>query len=374
MKRVSLYIHIPFCAKKCMYCDFPSFCGKGHLMMQYAEALSREILDSAQNKKISTIFVGGGTPTYLSLEAWKLIGEAIGKLKLEENVEFTVECNPGTITEEKLLYFKKIGVNRLSIGLQSWQDELLESIGRIHTKEEFLESYNIARRLGFKNINIDIMFGLPNQNLQDIQFTLEQVVKINPEHISCYSLIIEEGTPFYNLNEKGMLNLPEEELEREMYNTACKMLRSYGYEQYEISNFAKSGYRCQHNLVYWQLEDYIGCGSAAHSYFQGSRYRNETNIEKYIQNIKLNNCSIVEKIENSTDDNIEEFMFMCLRKTEGIEEAEFNRRFSKSIDSIYKEVISKYEKLGLLIRENGRLFLSEKGIEVSNTIMSEFIL
>lgn len=374
MERASLYIHIPFCAKKCMYCDFPSFCGKEHLMMQYAEALSAEILNSVKDKRINTIFVGGGTPTYLSLEAWKLIGESIGKLQLEDNAEFTVECNPGTISEEKLLYFKKIGVNRLSIGLQSWQNKLLETIGRIHTTEDFLQSYNLARGLGFGNINVDIMFGLPNQSLEDLKVTIEQVVKIQPEHISCYSLIIEEGTPFYSMNEKGRLSLPEEELEREMYTTACNMIDSYGYKQYEISNFAKPGYKCQHNLVYWQLDDYIGCGAAAHSYFQSIRYRNEANIEKYIQNMKQNNCGIVEKTNNSVKDNIEEFMFMGLRKIEGIDELEFTRRFSKTIDSIYKNVIDKYEKLGLLKREKGRIFLTKKGIEISNTIMSEFLL
>jgi oxygen-independent coproporphyrinogen III oxidase len=374
MEKVSLYIHIPFCAKKCMYCDFPSFCGKEHLMMQYAEALSREILNSSQNKRINSIFVGGGTPTYLSLEAWKLIGDSIGKLQLKDNAEFTVECNPGTISEDKLLYFKEIGVNRLSIGLQSWQNELLKSIGRIHTTEDFLQSYDLARRLGFKNINIDIMFGLPNQSLSDLKITIEQVVRLSPEHISCYSLIIEDGTPFYNLYEKGKLSLPEEELEREMYITAREMLNGYGFKQYEISNFAKPGYRCEHNMVYWQLDDYIGCGAAAHSYFQSIRYRNEANIEKYIQSMKLNNCSVVEEIRNSVKDNMEEFMFMGLRKIEGISEKEFIRRFSKGINSVYKNVIDKYEKLGLLKRESGNIFLTEKGIELSNTIMSEFLL
>jgi oxygen-independent coproporphyrinogen-3 oxidase len=374
MKEVSLYIHIPFCAKKCMYCDFPSFCGKDNLMMDYAWALSKEIAIKAKDKLIKTIFIGGGTPTYLSLNAWKIIGEEIKKMKMSENIEFSVECNPGTISKDKLSYFKSIGANRLSIGLQAWQDSLLQVLGRIHTLEEFLNGYEEARQCGFNNINIDIMFGLPNQKNMNIVETINNVIKLKPEHISCYSLIVEEGTPFFKLYERDELSLPEEDDEREMYNAAKELLSKSGYKQYEISNFAREDYECRHNIVYWKLNEYIGCGSAAHSYVDGIRYRNEENIEKYIELINNEGNSIVEKIENSSKDNMEEFMFMGLRMLEGIDETDFERRFNKKIDVVYKNTIDKHIESGLLIRNFGRIYLTEKGIELSNMVMSDFIL
>lgn len=374
MQEVSLYIHIPFCAKKCMYCDFPSFCGKENLMIDYANSLSKEISVSAGDKLIKTIFIGGGTPTYLSLSAWKIIGEAIKKLNKTANLEFSVECNPGTISIEKLSYFREIGVNRLSIGLQAWQDELLKALGRIHTLNEFLNGYKMARSYGFNNINIDVMFGLPSQTLEDLKETLQEVTSLQPEHISCYSLIVEEGTQFYSLYEKGALKLPDEDVEREMYEEAIKFFESNGYRQYEISNFSKLGYECRHNLVYWQLENYIGCGAASHSYVNGKRYRNEENIEKYIQHIRNRGCAVIEEIENSQEDDIEEFMFMGLRKITGIEEYIFEHRFKKTLDSVYSDVINKHIKNHLLAREGGRLFLTPKGIELSNSVMSDFIL
>jgi oxygen-independent coproporphyrinogen-3 oxidase len=374
MQEVSLYIHIPFCAKKCMYCDFPSFCGKENLMMDYARALSKEISISAQDKLIKTIFIGGGTPTYLSLSAWKVIGDEIKKINKKADIEFSVECNPGTISLEKLNYFKEIGINRLSIGLQAWQDELLNALGRIHTLDEFLAGYKMARNCGFNNINIDIMFGLPSQTLDNLVETLYKAIALQPEHISCYSLIVEEGTPFYKLYEKGTLNLPDEEVERDMYQKAVEILEGKGYKQYEISNFSKTGYECRHNLVYWELEDYIGCGAASHSYVKNTRYRNEENIEKYIKEINSRGCAVVEQGENSEKDTMEEFMFMGLRKTSGISEQNFEDRFKKSMDSIYSEVIKRHIKDQLLIRKDGRIFLSKKGIELSNHVMSDFIL
>ena len=374
MKGVSLYIHIPFCAKKCMYCDFPSFCGKDNLMMDYAVALSKEIAIKAKDKLIKTIFIGGGTPTYLSLNAWKVVGEEIKKINMAENIEFSVECNPGTISKDKLSYMKSIGVNRLSIGLQAWQDSLLNALGRIHSLEEFLNGYEEARQCGFDNINIDIMFGLPKQKKLDFIETINNVIKLRPEHISCYSLIVEEGTPFFKLHERDELSLPEEDDERDMYNTAKSLLNNRGYKQYEISNFARQDYECRHNIVYWKLNEYIGCGAAAHSYVDGIRYRNEENIEKYIEMINYEGDSIVEKIENSSQDNMEEFMFMGLRMREGIDEADFERRFNKKIDVVYKKILDKHIETELLIRNLGRIYLTEKGVELSNMVMSDFIL
>jgi oxygen-independent coproporphyrinogen III oxidase len=374
MDEVSLYIHVPFCASKCMYCDFPSFCGKESLMLDYAKALSSEIDKRTQGKIIKTIFIGGGTPTYLSLEAWEIIKGSLDKLNKVPEAEFTVECNPGTIAEEKLLLFKEIGINRLSIGLQAWQDELLRSIGRRHTLPQFLSGFEMARKSGFDNINIDLMFGLPNQTVQQWEETLKGALGMKPEHVSCYSLIIEEGTPFYGLQEKSKLDLPNEEDERQMYHAAVRILAEDGYGQYEISNFSRPGRQCRHNIVYWKLEEYIGCGAAAHSYLEGKRYRNEENIEKYISKMYSTGCSNVEILHNSSKDDMEEFMFMGLRMKEGVSRGEFADRFGREISEVYGSVILKHERNGLIKMNKNSIFLTPKGIELSNTVMSDFLL
>ena len=373
MKNVALYIHIPFCKQKCLYCDFPSFAGKEDCMIDYAKALAKEI-NSIKDKKIKTIFIGGGTPTYLSLAGWKIIKESIKRLDVCNDLEFTVEGNPGTFTIEKLNFLKEMGVNRISIGLQAFQDSLLRDLGRIHTIKDFKQSFKQARQLGFDNINVDLMFGLPGQTLNQWLETLENVIKLNPEHLSCYSLIVEEGTEFYKRFEKDTLDLPDEELERTMYANTIEYLKNMGYIQYEISNFAKDNKVCRHNLVYWEMDEYIGCGSASHSYIDGFRYRNEENIEKYIEKINAYGTAIVEKTKNSFNDDMEEFMFMGLRKNVGISKSEFKRRFDKDIDCVYREVIDKYVDLGLLMDNNDNIFLTYEGIEVSNVIMAEFIL
>jgi oxygen-independent coproporphyrinogen-3 oxidase len=373
MKDVALYIHIPFCKQKCSYCDFPSHAGKEDYMPQYATALAKEI-NSIKNKRIRTIFIGGGTPTYLSLEGWKIIKKSIDKLDLCKDLEFTVEGNPGTFTKEKLEFLKSMGVNRLSIGLQAWQNSLLKDLGRIHTIEDFKESFEIARSLGFDNINIDLMFGLPNQTLQQWIDTLENVTKLSPEHLSCYSLIVEEGTGFYKRFEQGTLNLPDEDLERSMYVETIEHLRKKGYMQYEISNFTKNNMPCKHNLVYWDLGEYIGCGAASHSYSGGFRYRNEENIERYIEKMNSKGSAMVEKRKNSLQDDMEEFMFMGLRKNEGISKSEFIQRFNKDIYNVYGEVISKYVNTGFMKEDANSIYLTHEGIELSNVIMSEFLL
>jgi len=373
VKETALYIHIPFCPKKCLYCDFASYSGKEALMDEYINALGMEIKHCVQGK-IKTIFIGGGTPTFLSCNQLKILGSFIGKLDIKENAEFTVEGNPGTFTQEKLLILKNMGVNRLSIGLQAWQNELLKKLGRIHTIEQFVKSYEMALKAGFSNINIDIMFGLPDQTLENMDETLEKVISMNPSHISCYSLIIEEGTPFYLLysNDKG--KLPGEELEREMYLLCIQKLKAANYHQYEISNFAKDEKQCSHNLVYWNVQDYYGVGCAAHSFIDGVRYCNTKNVEQYIKKISENNFSYEEVHENSAQDNMEEFMFMGLRKINGILIIDFKKRFGLDIFLVYGKIINKYTKLGLLMIANGRLFLSARGVEISNSIMCDFIL
>jgi oxygen-independent coproporphyrinogen-3 oxidase len=310
----------------------------------------------------------------LSLEAWGNIKKSIDKLNKTPNLEFTVEGNPGTFTEEKLTLLKKMGVNRLSIGLQAWQNSMLKKLGRIHTVEEFLESYKLARHIGFDNINIDLMFGLPDQSYNAWEETLENVVKLDPEHISCYSLIIEENTPFGEMYEKEEVKLPEDELERKMYGFAVEYLKSKGYHRYEISNFCKNDKECKHNLVYWNLGEYIGCGLGAHSYSNGIRYRKAEKIEEYINDVSLGRNLELDVHKNSIEDDMEEFIFMGLRKIEGISIDEFNNRFDRDIYLVYEDIIRKYMYSGMLIREKNRLFLSERGLEISNTIMSDFIL
>lgn len=374
MKKVALYIHIPFCKQKCLYCDFPSYSHKEEFMDKYIEALNKEILEKTKKYKIESLFIGGGTPSYLNNKNLKSLLNTINKLDFIENAEKTIECNPGTINKEKLEIILNGGINRISLGLQSANNEILKKIGRIHTYEEFKENYILARKIGFKNINIDMMFGLPNQNLNIWLESLKEVVELNPDHISSYSLIIEEKTPFYSLYNKDLLDLPSEEEERKMYEIGRDFLESKGYHQYEISNYAKDNKECFHNKIYWECKEYIGVGVSSSSYIDGKRIKNIDNIKEYIKNINENNSVIDEELENTEKDKIEEFMFMGLRMIKGIEEKEFEIRFKKKVDELYKEVIKKHIKNGLLIRENGRIFLSKKGIELSNMVMSDMIL
>ncbi len=375
LNTVGLYIHIPFCKMKCHYCDFPSYSGKESLMIDYAKALSEEIKISCQDKIISTIFIGGGTPTYLCIDGWKIIEKTLrGINRIKEGFEFTIEGNPKTFNEEQLKIFKAMGVNRISMGLQAVQQCHLTSLGRIHSLEDFKHSYEMLRNFGFNNINVDLMFGLPNQSLAQWKETLSQVVELKPEHISCYSLIIEEGTKFYNLYEKDKLILPNEDVERDMYAEAINFLEVKGYHQYEISNFAKDGLECRHNKIYWNLDNYIGCGSSSHSYVDGIRYRNEEKIETYIMSMENKSSAVVESNENSLKDDMEEFMFLGLRKIEGISIEEFKIRFNTSIFEKYNDVIDKYIKLNLLNLKDDRLYLTKRGIELSNQVMSDFIL
>lgn len=374
MKDISLYIHIPFCKSKCWYCDFPSFCGKDNLMESYIKALGEEIDSKVLQYNIKTIFIGGGTPTYLSLEMLEQLKTHIKKLKLTSDVEFTVECNPGTLDKEKLKLLKSMGVNRLSIGLQAYDDSLLKSIGRIHNVDEFLKNYELARSIGFENINIDLMFALPNQTSEIWKESLIKVAKLNPEHISAYSLILEEDTKFYDFNNKGTLKLPEEDVERDMYESLLSILKDFGYNQYEISNFSKEGKECKHNIVYWSMGEYIGVGSSSASYIESTRYKNVEGVEEYIQKINTNKETYKEKHQNLIKEDVEEFMFMGLRKIKGIEEREFLNRFSKDIDSYYKNIINKHINAKLLKREDGYLKFTAKGIQLSNYVLADFLI
>ena len=377
MDKISLYIHIPFCAQKCLYCDFPSFARKDHLRKAYIEALNKEIIslrEKYNNLEINTIFIGGGTPSVLEADELECLLKEVAKLNMAKDIEYSMECNPGNLTEEKLEVMKKYGVNRISMGLQAKQDNLLKGLGRIHNYKTFKENFLLAKKVGFNNINVDLMFGLPNQSLNEWEETLREIISLEPAHISAYSLIIEEGTAFYNLYENDKLKLPTEEEERKMYHLAKKILEENGFNQYEISNYAKEGKECRHNLAYWNMDNWIGVGSAAASYINGKRIKNISSVEEYINSINERGEAVEEIINNSKNDNMEEFMFMGLRKINGIDENEFKKRFSMNINDVYGEILNKYIDEGLLIRDSGRIFLSEKGIEISNIIMADFLL
>ncbi|EHR1326786.1 radical SAM family heme chaperone HemW [Clostridium perfringens] len=377
MDKISLYIHIPFCAQKCLYCDFPSFARKDHLRKAYIEALNKEIIslrEKYNNLEINTIFIGGGTPSVLEADELECLLKEVAKLNMAKDIEYSMECNPGNLTEEKLEVMKNYGVNRISMGLQAKQDNLLKGLGRIHNYKTFKENFLLAKKVGFNNINVDLMFGLPNQRLNEWEETLREIISLEPAHISAYSLIIEEGTAFYNLYENDKLKLPTEEEERKMYHLAKKILEENGFNQYEISNYAKEGKECRHNLAYWNMDNWIGVGSAAASYINGKRIKNISSVEEYINSINEKGEAVEEIINNSKNDNMEEFMFMGLRKINGIDENEFKKRFSMNINDVYGEILNKYIDEGLLIRDSGRIFLSEKGIEISNIIMADFLL
>ncbi|MGL5069216.1 MAG: radical SAM family heme chaperone HemW [Sarcina sp.] len=374
MKNISLYIHIPFCDQKCHYCDFPSFAGKGDLKDRYIDALNKEINKNTNGYTIDTIFIGGGTPSSLSAIQLEKLLENVNKFEFAKDMEFTVECNPGSITKEKLDVMKKYGVNRLSMGLQAVQNTLLKDLGRIHSYEVFKENFKLARECGFDNINVDLMFGLPKQKVSEWKESLELICSLSPEHISAYSLIIEEGTRFNRLYEEDKLKLPNEEDERQMYHLAQKILLESDYNQYEISNYSKRNLECRHNIAYWKMNNWLGVGSAASSYMNGERFTNFSKIETYIEKMESGESQREEDNKNTVNENIEEFMFMGLRLLKGISEVEFETRFGQSVDSVYGDIMKKFITQNLLERKDKRIYLTKKGIEYSNMVMSEMIL
>lgn len=375
MKEIGIYIHIPFCIKKCEYCDFVSYCNKEKYVPQYINALKKEIKNNINKEyKITTIYIGGGTPS--SIEE-NYIADIIETIKLNmndenlkefKNVEVTIEVNPGTVTEKKLKTYKEIGINRLSIGLQETHDELLKSIGRIHTYEEFLKTYNLARKIGFNNINVDLIIALPNQTIQDIKENLEKIIKLNPEHISVYSLILEEGTPFYNKYNENKIKLPDEELERNMYWYVKNTLENNGYVHYEISNFSKKGFESKHNMNCWNQEEYLGFGVAAHSYNNKTRYSNTNSIEEYI---KGSNKIIHE--EQTLEDMQKEYMLLGLRKIEGINIQKFKNKFAQNPIFIFKEQLSKLVDEELIVIDENEIKLTNKGLDLANIVWEEFV-
>ena len=415
MKNLGIYIHIPFCVKKCDYCDFISYCDKNNLIEEYIEKLKEEITNNLDNKEytVKTIYIGGGTPSYIDS---KYIVDILNIIKEKydlENTEVTIEVNPGTVTETKLLDYKKVGINRLSIGLQETNNDLLKAIGRIHTYEQFLETYKLARKVGFNNINVDLMIGLPGQSIENIKQSLNKIIELNPEHISVYSLILEEGTKLYKKYEEKQIELPDEELERNMYWYVKNTLENAGYNHYEISNFAREGYESKHNSNCWNQEEYIGIGAASHSYINGIRYSNTGELEKYIVGVyRMNQVKSDElKIQHATyldvgansvrntqkeyrntpnhininkeyqtiheiqtkEDMQKEYMLLGLRKIDGVSIQKFKNKFGQNPIFIFKNELSKLVEEDLLIIDGDNIKLTSNGLDLANLVWEEFV-
>lgn len=382
---ISLYVHIPFCVRKCNYCDFLSAPASEEERRDYVsavirelDAVAKEVLDYEAgglcSHEVSTIFFGGGTPSYLPLgEIQRVMAFIQEHFVVSENGEFTIECNPGTVTKEKLSEYQQAGLNRISFGLQSIHEQELEALGRIHTYEEFVRNYQLARELGFDNINIDLMSQIPYQTYASYAETLLEVLRLSPEHISAYSLILEEGTPFGDDPEWEKL-LPNEAVDRKMYANTKNLLKVHGYERYEISNYAKPGYESRHNLCYWSDGMYLGVGIGAASYFHRERFTNIRDIEEY--KLHAGNPALLRADRRTLDwqERMEEFMFLGLRKTKGISIEEFEHKFQKNFYQIYGAVTEHYASQGLMIYEKDRVALTDAGIDVSNMILADYLL
>lgn len=374
-KELELYVHIPFCVKKCDYCDFLSFSCSDEAKVSYTRALLKEI-DSQpdmEDYQVVSIFFGGGTPSLMEIDLMQKITEQIrGKFHISDQAEITLEANPGTLTMEKLQAYLQMGFNRISIGCQSLSNTELIRLGRIHTAEEFYESFLLARNAGFDNINVDLMSALPGQTFENWERNLREMADLAPEHISAYSLILEERTPFFQ--KQCDLDLPDEDTERLMYEKTQDILREYGYHQYEISNYAKAGYECRHNIGYWKRVPYLGFGLGASSLKNEERYSNTSDWKEYLKKSDRPE-SIKKSCEKlSRKDQIEEYMILGLRMNCGVSEKDFSGQFGCTFDDIYHDVINKYVKTGYVQRTEGKITLTRKGISVSNIIMADFIL
>lgn len=383
---MELYVHIPFCVQKCAYCDFLSMTAESTVKSAYIRKLKEEIRirsSAFTDREIISVFIGGGTPSSLH---GHLIAEVMDVIRssftVSPTAEITIECNPGTLTTDKLAFYKKAGINRLSIGLQSAQDKELQLLGRIHTYEDFLASYDCARKNGFNNINVDLMSALPGQTLKSWEQTLKRVTMLRPEHISAYSLIIEEGTPFYKLygyddetRKKGEkpLFLPSEEEERQMYQFTKAFLEQKGYQRYEISNYARPGKECIHNVGYWTRVDYLGVGLGAASLVDNWRFSNVRNMTEYLKS-DFTNVENIEYQELSKTEQMEEFMFLGLRMQQGINRGVFLETFGTPVESVFGEALERMKQQGLIQENGGQICLTDLGFDVSNYVFSELLL
>ena len=377
MEELGIYIHIPFCKKKCKYCDFISFSCYAEKENEYVDSLLKEIENyEFIEKEVSTIYIGGGTPSIIdSKNIIKILEKIKSKFKVKKDVEITIEINPGTINKEKLEDYKLAGINRLSIGLQSTNNDILNFIGRIHTYEEFEKNYNLAKEVGFTNINVDLMLALPNQSMDILIDSLLKVINLNPNHISLYSLILEEGTELEKMIENGEYKLCDEDLERKMYHKTKSILEKNGYIHYEISNFAKKGFESRHNLSCWNQEEYIGFGLAAHSYYNKKRFSNIESIEEYISNINKGeydkNIVIHERQDKPSE--MREFMMIGLRKLDGVRISDFERKFRINPLFYFRFEISKLTDEELIEVDLDYIKLTKKGLDFANLVFEEFV-
>lgn len=393
-EELSLYIHIPFCVRKCGYCDFLSAPADEKARNRYVQALLMEIEryqgTETADRKIKTLYIGGGTPSILSVDQLDCIMQKIKyTFNFCDDIEASMEMNPGTASKEKCRALYQMGINRLSIGLQSTNDKELKTLGRIHSYEDFLNTYTWCREAGFQNINVDLMAALPYQTVESYTTGLRKIIRLAPEHISAYSLILEEGTPFYQKYNSGCYPLPDEEQERLMYRETEQILAQAGYERYEISNYAKKGYACRHNLVYWQGGDYLGLGLGSSSYMDGVRFHNTTDFNTYVNQ----GAYVEDREELSVQAKMEEFMFLGLRVMAGVSGTEFEKRFGKTMEDVYGDVLRKHEEEGLLQIERKedrkeaaaaepakgktnieKVMLTTNGVDVSNYVFADFLL
>lgn len=380
-KKLGIYIHIPFCKRKCAYCDFLSGPATVEVQDKYMEQLLSDIksMENKEQYEVDTVFIGGGTPSVVSAKwIFKLMETLKAEFRVCETAEISIEANPGTVTKESLEIYRKSGINRISFGVQSMEDKELELLGRIHRREDFLQVFYLAREAGFTNINVDLMSALPGQTVDSFTNTLKEVAKLEPEHISVYSLIIEEGTRFYEeyredelIREQGLMPkwLPSEEAEREMYENTREILAEHGFYRYEISNYAKEGFACKHNLKYWDRKEYMGFGIGAASLLKESRFKKTESLTDYLHGDFEKKD--VEQV--SQEEAIQEFMFLGLRKTAGISKQDFYQSFHKELEDVYGNVLKKLVKDNLLIETKVGYALTEQGLDVSNRVFAEFL-
>lgn len=370
MKPLSLYLHIPFCVRKCAYCDFPSHAGREKDIPAYVEALKGEIIEAGErwaDRRVETVFFGGGTPSTLTGAQMNTLMEAVfSSFAVSENAEISMEANPGTLTPEKLAAYRAAGINRISIGVQAMNDRLLKSIGRIHTRGEAIEAVHMARNAGFENINIDLMYGLPGQTIEDFTDTLQQALSLPIQHLSMYSLIVEEGTPLYARVEQGE-TIPGDEETLIMQHTAAKMAAERGLARYEISNYALPGYECRHNMVYWRRGEYLGLGCAAHSMMEETRFSNTVLLSEY-----LSGARETERQPLNQTDVLEETVMLSLRTAEGMDMSEY-RRLSGSAFARTERAIARLTEEGLAVLMDNRLALTERGMDVLNAVIEALI-
>ena len=376
-----VYIHIPFCKQKCFYCDFPSFAGRERLIDNYLAALGRELELAAEKYGEqgrlgpATVYVGGGTPSLLDLNQLEDLFAAIDKYINWDFVdEFTIEANPGTLSLDKLRLMKEAGVNRISIGVQSFDDNCLKKIGRIHTAQEAAENVRLAQRVGFDNISIDLMYGLPGQTMETLKVSVEKALTLDVQHISIYGLQLEAGTVFARQQEMGKLQLPDDEQVEMMYDYITEVLPLNGYTRYEISNYALPGFESNHNCLYWQDVSYLGFGAGAHSYWQGSRYENPADIEQYISRISGGEILGYMEEQVGEKEHMEEFCFLGLRMTSGIKKGKFKEVFNKDIHEVFGETIKEMKSKDLLEETNTSLRLTKLGTKYGNVVFGGFII